>query len=743
MMKYQYLAVVFVIIMLPISLVFSAYVGAQLDTLDLQISYDTKLDNATYDAIKAFQLNTINSSTSDIVNSKIRDIEAAANSFFTSIATNFNMAGYNSDNLKEYVPALVFTLYDGFYIYSPFENTLDEETKNHLPPDATYTGADGEEVTGLKPYIYYSCRYVKGQMDVTITYSLDNYITVQGTDRNGKGINDAGYLLDDVTYNDVTGEVRYRGVNITSEPQLREYIGNTEYAYVKINGVKYYRENDNTNTWFTITNGRKSTVTNPFRNEPNDMGYRYYVEAYEFKQRLQSYGITNLKSSDAVGVEDITNADGEVIYSFVDSDYNIFDFDGIEEPDSNFNNHRMAVIRYVIESNLTVALANYNNFGTGTYEFRMPKLAEEDWARILDNVCLISFLQGVSIGGKIYNGYSVINNNKNEEVVTEDSIYIVENVNDDNSEYHRVTHKGLENMVNETSSRGVFNIDLERKSVGSTNSETTLYFYPHWNLGCYTCYVAQTNTENSFNNIYEYLDGLSNKTLTKLYYTALGRERYSMYKTFRNPSEFVAQYREVPKIDKKILLFGIPSHRGNDLTQLRDELLEKYTTVDMITSAQGEVSQDIVDQVMGIADNYDLVICDAYVWPAAQIANQSTLNYNLITISNDATTVDNQLIESSITTSNVYANQIMTQPGLLQNITINPSDDGDGGTLVKAKFKDDVTVLATTTYNDGDADVYDAIGYKNIGGYKQIHSQLVLKNNYVEIIKLLADFALQ
>ena len=60
MMKYQYLAVVFVIIMLPISLVFSAYLGAQLDTLDLQISYDTKLDNATYDAIKAFQLNTIN-----------------------------------------------------------------------------------------------------------------------------------------------------------------------------------------------------------------------------------------------------------------------------------------------------------------------------------------------------------------------------------------------------------------------------------------------------------------------------------------------------------------------------------------------------------------------------------------------------------------------------------------------------------------------------------------------------------
>ena len=167
MMKYQYLAVVFVIIMLPISLVFSAYIGAQLDTLDLQISYDTKLDNATYDAIKAFQLNTTNSTTSDLVNSKIRDIEAAANSFFTSIATNFNMAGYDSEVLQEYVPALVFTLYDGFYIYSPFENVLDENT--NLPDDATYQ--NGDDIVGLKPYIYYSCRYV-----VRTTNRCNNYI---------------------------------------------------------------------------------------------------------------------------------------------------------------------------------------------------------------------------------------------------------------------------------------------------------------------------------------------------------------------------------------------------------------------------------------------------------------------------------------------------------------------------------------------------------------------------------------
>lgn len=104
--------------------------GNQVKTLSLQTSYDTKLNNATYDALKAFQLNTMNSDTSDLANSKLRDIEASANTFFNSIASNFNMVGYNQDILKEYVPALVYTMYDGYYIYSPYTNTLDDTNSN-------------------------------------------------------------------------------------------------------------------------------------------------------------------------------------------------------------------------------------------------------------------------------------------------------------------------------------------------------------------------------------------------------------------------------------------------------------------------------------------------------------------------------------------------------------------------------------------------------------------------------------
>ena len=80
-MKIQNLAIIFLIIIIPISIVLSAYTQFQISTLSLQTLYDTKLTSATYDAIKAFQLNTANSTMSDLSNSRMRDIEASITTF--------------------------------------------------------------------------------------------------------------------------------------------------------------------------------------------------------------------------------------------------------------------------------------------------------------------------------------------------------------------------------------------------------------------------------------------------------------------------------------------------------------------------------------------------------------------------------------------------------------------------------------------------------------------------------------
>ena len=88
-MKLEYLAIIFVIIIVPIAFTLSAYTGTQIDTIALQTSYDSKLNDATYDAVRAFQINTINNEYSTISDSKIRDIEASINTFYNALRNKF------------------------------------------------------------------------------------------------------------------------------------------------------------------------------------------------------------------------------------------------------------------------------------------------------------------------------------------------------------------------------------------------------------------------------------------------------------------------------------------------------------------------------------------------------------------------------------------------------------------------------------------------------------------------------
>ncbi len=317
-MKLQNLAVIFAIIILPISLILGIYIDNQIETLRLQISYDSKLNNATYDALKAFQLNTVNNSASDLSESKISDIEASVNSFFNSIASNFNMPGYNRDVLKEYVPALVYTMYDGYYIYSEYNNKITSE--DYLTPEQANerkatgedveasTYQDGEQLSGLKSYVYYSCRYKKNDADFVITYSLDNYITIKGVDySSGKIIDEAGYLIDNISGDE--NNIEYRDIQINNEDNLREYLVENdgtikEYTYKKINGVKNYKVEE-TGKCFSILNGERMYTNDVFNQERNNSAVKYYSEAKTFRENINKY-IDGLKPTDAVGIDEET-----------------------------------------------------------------------------------------------------------------------------------------------------------------------------------------------------------------------------------------------------------------------------------------------------------------------------------------------------------------------------------------------------------------------------------------------------
>lgn len=250
-MKIQNMAIILVIILLPITLVLTAYTKTQIDTISVQTMYATRLRDATYDAVTAFQLNTTQNLYSTVSDSMRRDISAAIQTFMGNMAKNLGMSGATENAIKPYIPAIVFTLYDGYYIYSPLYNyndavnakvkteangnmvnknstgdyTLSGTTKEgankyidkfgdeqieslvvseyqeQLPSyeiiDTEKSGnADAKYEHVLKPYIYYTVRYVNDTTltDVVVNYSLDNYIVVYGKVA-GEYVTRAGYLV--------------------------------------------------------------------------------------------------------------------------------------------------------------------------------------------------------------------------------------------------------------------------------------------------------------------------------------------------------------------------------------------------------------------------------------------------------------------------------------------------------------------------------------------------------------------
>ncbi len=583
-MKVQYLAVIFVVIMIPIAVVFSRYVQTQIDTISNQTSYSSKLYDATYDAVTAFQINTVNNRYSSVSNSKIRDIEASANTFFTSLTDNMSSEGYSQEALQPYVPALVYTLYDGYYIYGRYKNVMPNEGQVQNPDDSDYQW-------GLKSYIYYSCRYIEGTKEAIINYTLDNFITVYY--KNGSNYETrSGYLINPTAWN--SGSSTYEGIEILDEP-LREYVlfkttdaaGNYEsgtYEYIVYQSQKIYKESDpnliaSNGKYFRYDDYQKSYI-NPGTQTERDIdnyiaagsdqgAHAYFDEAQDFS----NWVLTNLNwvsQSDAVDESgnpltmeywqdlDISTENfNDPIFDTTSADNNPFSSSSV------FDEMRRGAIKRTVQTTLTAAIGAYNAYSGVTYEFALPVLNAEDWDKIQNHVCVMAFMQGLPIGSKYYNNYVILTNDENEEFVSKNAIYITTREGTDGYEYHQPGCKRLiENsastdfeIINEGDIReGFFNVEFRRQTVRLSEGNY-IYFYPQAKDGytctaCYDCivdsggvYSVEDIIDGTINS-YSIMDASGNPEvittadtnskfakIRSLYYSALARERYNLYKS--------------------------------------------------------------------------------------------------------------------------------------------------------------------------------------------------------------------
>lgn len=234
-MKLQNLTVIFVIVIIPVILLVSLYITNGLKTIKYQAIYDSGLLTATHDAIYAFELNTTNDAYSDNAETKRNILKSSVKAFERSLCNTCGISSYNTKEIEEYIPAIMFGMYDGFYMYAP-----------SLKSNGTYEHS-------LKNYVYYS-EEING---IIIRYSLDSYITVSGDFGEGYETKE-GYLMV-LDGSNATGN-KYKNIAIHSDDNDNS-------------AIKYYQEAYAFTVWFN-ENVKEKLNSNYFNinneNDPED-----------------------------------------------------------------------------------------------------------------------------------------------------------------------------------------------------------------------------------------------------------------------------------------------------------------------------------------------------------------------------------------------------------------------------------------------------------------------------------------
>lgn len=601
-MKLQNLSILFIILIIPIALVMGLYIRGQGDTIILQNQYNKALDGSTYDAVSAYKINTMNNELVDNADSIREDIKAATNVFMTSMASNLNIS---KDAVKAYVPAMLYTLYDGYYIYSAVKDDAG---------NIDYT---------LKPFIYYS-ETIKDPArgaNLVINYTLDNYIAIYGTVKVGgdtKYIAKSGYLIDINKYEEDADKLYYKvkdtegneksyeitketlsenlliripdGKKVDREEQDYRYeTHELQYKYVEQKKVYYlttpieYKKYDVIEGevtsqyepgWYTYSSTRGELVESEYDGDGatgyslDDSAIEYYQDAYEFTNKL----LVDYQIADIAGLE------------FLD----LGEDNDPEDHHSDFSQHKREVIKQSIVSNLKNAISTFNAMSQAlhsTYNYKMPILLEEDWEKIYTEVGMTTFFQGIPIGFKAYNNYSIISMTGNKQFVNPELLYFIDTTSD---EHHKITCNNLDTTT------GYRSIDFEQYKVQKTmtdslaeedfsNKTEFYYYYKHLQTGDYSCIIQDQTEKGIYENGY-FSDKLINSDNATAYFTTLARERYNQYKAtgYLNKEFNIAEEEPIPEPTENDFNYKINLNSYNEYTEARTGVIANYRVREIV-----------------------------------------------------------------------------------------------------------------------------------------------------------------
>ena len=568
-MKLQNLIIIFIIIIIPIIFMFSYYLELEADTIRIQTDYDEKLIEATKEAVEAFEINTIewNSEYSTLANSKRRDILSSVNVFTSGLASKMGIGGTAKEYILNYVPAIVYIMYDGYYIYTPTHvpQTINDESgrqffyyetspTHKITVDATQI-IDGQIIAGermyqplsgvqtktvegktfttnindaqkiykhvLKTFVPYASTYTatNGKKYV-INYTLDNYIRIIGEDETREG-----YILDrgkplSVKHNQVnlpTSLVYNHNEIFTETLEENIPVYNSASGQVEVNSYKYIYNSNNEKRYY---DGKFFIINNEYKKvylpevEANHQVAEFkkllIIKSYGAQEFVELYQLLNkqdgkwyIKDNQGIYSEYTEPLDGTVEFDKDCSAINYY----VEMYCFNkwLNNQIGATNKYSliddreekiienINNNLQLSIANYS--ANSSINYKLPVITATDWEQAISNVSVITFFQGIKIGLKTYNNYSIVTSSENNEYISENSLYYYD-ISFSDKYYHEYGCSEGESYV----SKAYLNIDfkaqtytLDHGTDDEADDETYVY-YKHFDINnalspCFKCIV--------------------------------------------------------------------------------------------------------------------------------------------------------------------------------------------------------------------------------------------------------------
>ena len=206
----------------------------------------------------------------------------------------------------------------------------------------------------------------------------------------------------------------------------------------------------------------------------------YYKKAYNFSKWVYN------ESNKLVSLETGHEQNDKLSYTNFEK---IFDTSqNPENKSSNFEQHKREVMKYSILSNLQSAIQNYA--GTSDYNFKIPIFTAEDWEKIYTNISMVSFLQGLPVGTKIYNNYSIVTSTGNDKYVAPEELYFIDK---STNIYHKINCPELETSVKNgheiVGYKSVDFIQRKQKVTDDKGNAKNVYYYKHDEQACYECIV--------------------------------------------------------------------------------------------------------------------------------------------------------------------------------------------------------------------------------------------------------------